>query len=94
MKIYSKYHEESKALKSHIAKIRKNRGELSLDGNMVIYYYGDKLKKGSKIIPYPEKEAFTITSVEIKPSYISYWIKNKGKDFNYLLNSKDKIISI
>ena len=94
MRIYSKYHENKKALDTHIKKIKEKGGQVSLDGQMVIYYYGKKLKKGSVIIPYPKKEEFTITSVGSQSNIIDYWVKENGKDFNYLLNSKDKIVKI
>ena len=94
MRIYSKYHESSKALKSHVSKIKEKGGQVSLDGQMVIYYYGKPLKKGSVIIPYPKKEKNTIQAVVKQSNIIDYWVKENGKDFNYLLNSKDKIVKI
>ena len=45
MRIYSKYHENKKALDTHIKKIKEKGDQVSLDGQMVIYYYGKKLKK-------------------------------------------------
>ena len=92
MRIYSKHHESSKALKSHISKIKEKGGQVSLDGQMVIYYYGKPLKNGSVIIPYPKKEKYTIKAVGKQSNIIDYWVKENGKDFNYLLNSKDKIV--
>ena len=94
MRIYSKYHENKKALNTNIKKIKEKGGQVSLDGQIVIYYYGKKLKKGSVIIPYPKKEKFTITSSSSQNNIIDYWLKEDGKDLNYLLNSKDKIIEI
>ena len=94
MRIYSKCHESSKALKSHISKIKEKGGQVSLDGQMVIYYFGKPLKKGSIIIPYPKKEKYAIESVGKQSNIIDYWVKENGKYFNYLLNSKDKIVKI
>ena len=94
MRIYSKCHESSKALKSHISKIKEKGGQVSLDGQMVIYYSGKPLKKGSIIIPYPKKEKYTIESVGKQSNIIDYWVKENGKYFNYLLNSKDNIVKI
>ena len=94
MRIYSKYHENKKALTDHIKKIKEKGGQVNLDGQLVIYYYGKPLKKGSVIIPYPKKEKYTIESVGKQSNIIDYWVKESGKDFNYMLNSKDKIVKI
>ena len=94
MRIYSKYHESSNTLKSHISKIKEKGGQVSLDGQMVIYYYGKQLKNGSVVIPYPKKEKYTIQAVGKLSNIIDYCIKENGKDFNYILNSKDKIVKI
>jgi len=94
MIIYSKYHENRKAFNDHIKKIKKKGGQVNHDGQLVIYYYGKPLKKGSVIIPYPKKEKYTIQAVGKQSNIIDYWIKENGKDFNYMLNSKDKIVKI
>lgn len=61
---------------------------------MVIYYYGKPLKKGSVIIPYPRKKKYTIEAVGKRSNIIDYWVKEDGKDLNYLLNSKDNFVNI
>ena len=95
MKIYSKSHESKEIANKHVAKIKERGGQVSVEGGtLVIYYFGQPLKKGSIIINYPNKNESTITDVSIKNNLIEYTILDGKQKRTLLLNSKDKIVKI
>lgn len=95
MKIYSKQHESKEIANKHVAKIKERGGQVSIEsGTLVVYYYGQPLKKGSVIINYPNKNESVIADISINDNLIEYTILDGKKKRTFLLNSKDVIVKI